>query len=208
MVCHSTDDDGSNHIHFFVPYQRDHQYLNNCPRTAQPGFDAWFANGGGSYYNPSFAVQNIDGLEDGNHIFQANSTYGNYSTALIGNYSIAWIKKVGKAAKVPGGKPFFAYIAPKAAHAPFQPALWYNEYWSPDWPATSPRPPSWNLTSEQLAHHHPTVAANVPLTHTVANCIDTAFKNRWRTLMSVDDIIADVIGTVDDLGLLSTTYFL
>lgn len=41
------------------------KYLNVCPNTAQPGFDAWFANGGGTYYSPSFAVQNIDGLPDG-----------------------------------------------------------------------------------------------------------------------------------------------
>jgi N-acetylglucosamine-6-sulfatase len=180
------------------------KYLNVCPHKAPPGFDAWFANGGGSYFNPSFSVQNIDGLDDSpNMKFQANSKYGNYSTALIGNYSIEWIRKVAK-----GDKPFLAYIAPKAAHDPFQPADWYADYWSPDWPETAPRPPSWNLTSAQLANHHPTVAGQDPLTETVAECIDGAFKNRWRTLMSVDDVIQDVADTIESLGLMDSTYFL
>lgn len=33
------------------------------------------------------------------------------------------------------------------------------------------------------------------------------FRNRWRTLMSVDDVIADVIRVVDELGLSDCTYF-
>merc|ERR1711871_214493 len=71
------------------------KYLNNCPSDPPPGFDAWFANGGGNYFNPSFAVRNIDGLPDGSFHANESSRFGNYSTALIGNYSIEWIKKVG-----------------------------------------------------------------------------------------------------------------
>ena len=33
--------------------------LNNCPLLPPPGFDAWYANGGSTYYAPSFAVKNI-----------------------------------------------------------------------------------------------------------------------------------------------------
>lgn len=38
--------------------------------------------------------------------------------------------------------------------------------------------------------------------------IDTYFKDRWRTLMSVDDIISSVHQLVDDLGQTNTTYFM
>ena len=41
--------------------------------------------------------------------------------ALVGNVSSAWIRKV--VAEDPS-RPFFAYIAPKAAHEPFNPAPW------------------------------------------------------------------------------------
>lgn len=162
------------------------RYLNECPDTAQPGWDAWLANGGGSYYNPEFAVENIDGLPNSKNLdyFPFGS---NYTTSVVGNYSCQWITKVaGK------GVPFFAYIAPKAAHDPFQPAAWYADYWGQGWPKTAPRPPSWNLTKVQLANHHPNVASQAVLTDDVANCIDKAFKDRWRTLMSVDDLVGDV----------------
>ena len=39
---------------------------------------------------------------------------------MVGNVSIAFIKRA-----VAAGTPFFAYIAPKAAHEPFNPAPWY-----------------------------------------------------------------------------------
>lgn len=45
------------------------------------------------------------------------------------------------------------------------------------------------------------------ITKEASNVITGVFKNRWRTLMSVDDIIGDVIGLVDELGLLGSTYF-
>ena len=42
---------------------------------------------------------------------------------------------------------------------------------------------------------------------TTAEVISDIFKNRWRTLMSVDDVIADVIQTCEDLGVADNTYF-
>lgn len=185
------------------------KYLNVCPTSAQPGWDAWFANGGGNYYNTSFSVENIDGLEDAaNHRFDTPYQYNGetawpYSTALIGNYSIAWIKKVAKESA-----PWFAYIGYKAAHAPFQPSPWYKDYWSPSWPATAPRPPSWNCSMESRAKHHQNIASQFMLTESAAECIDAAFMDRWRTLMSVDDAIFDTISAVDQLGQTNNTYFL
>ena len=38
--------------------------------------------------------------------------------------------------------------------------------------------------------------------------IDELFRNRWRTLLSVDDVIADVVAAIDALGELDNTYFI
>jgi N-acetylglucosamine-6-sulfatase len=178
------------------------KYLNECPGTPPIGWDVWLANGGGNYFNPEFAVKNVDGLPD-----SSNSKHfplgANYTTSVVGNYSIEWINKVaGK------GQPFFAYIAPKAAHDPFQPAPWYADYWASGWPLTAPRPPSWNLTSAQLANHHPNVANQAVLTESVAECIDTSFKNRWRTLMSVDDVVGAVFAATKRLGVHDNTFYI
>ena len=50
----------------------------------------------------------------------------NYTTSVVGNVSVAWITKVVGESKT---TPFFAYVAPKAAHEPFNPAPWYRDHW-------------------------------------------------------------------------------
>jgi len=174
------------------------KYLNEMPSIVPPGFDAWLANGGGSYLSPGFQTKNIDGLPDGHW----KGTADNYSTAVIGNVSIAWIKKVANQ-----GKPFLAYIAPKAAHEPFNPAPWYVDAWDPSWPEHEPRDENWNCSFESRKDHHGNVPTEPMITEEASRVITGVWKNRWRTLMSVDDVISDVIQTVDDLGLSDSTYF-
>lgn len=107
------------------------KYLNNVPNFVPVGYDAWLANGGGDYFSPEFSTFNIDGLPDGSW----KGTPENYTTAVVGNLSMHWIEKT-----VNAGHPFFAYIAPKAAHEPFNPAPWYVDHWDPSWPEHEPRP--------------------------------------------------------------------
>lgn len=177
------------------------KYVNEMPSEVPPGFDAWLANGGGDYIAPAFQTKNIDGLPDGEVKFSNDPA--NYSTAVIGNASIAWIRKVATQ-----GKPFMAYIAPKAAHEPFNPAPWYRDYWDPSWPQQEPRPENWNCSFESRRQHHGNIATEPLITEEASRIITGVFKNRWRTLMSVDDVISDVIGTIQELGLLNSTYFL
>ena len=87
------------------------KYLNVMPKQyPPPGFDAWLANGGGTYISPQFQTHNIDGLPDGGW----TGSVENYTTAVVGNASIAWINKVAAAEPA---RPWFAYVAPKAAHS-------------------------------------------------------------------------------------------
>lgn len=177
------------------------KYTNVLPSVgAAPGFDAWLANGGGDYIAPSFKTQGIDGLPDGENHFSSDPAH--YSTAVIGNYSVAWIKKVAKQ-----GLPFYAHIAPKAAHEPFNPAPWHADHWDPSWPDHEPRPENWNCSIESRKKHHGNIATEPLITEAASRMITGIFKNRWRTLMAVDDLIAEVIQTVGDLGLLDSTYF-
>jgi len=46
------------------------------------------------------------------------------------------------------------------------------------------------------------------ITETCAEYVTKSFKDRWRTLMSVDDVIDDVVQLVEDLGLVDNTYFM
>ena len=173
------------------------KYLNYCPENPPPGFDAWLANDGGTYFSPQFYTNGITGLPNGT----VNFNQTDYTTAVVGNYSNNWIKEVKDV-------PFVAFINPKACHEPFTPATWYNNTWKEEWPSKAPRPPSYNTTKEQRADHHPTIAMQDLITEETAQCIDEAFKDRWRTLLSVDDVIADTHQLCVDLGIEGRTYFI
>lgn len=107
---------------------------------------------------------------------------------------------------VSSGLPFFAYIGPKACHDPFEAAPWYRDTWNATWPATAPRTVNWNVSHAALALHHPTVSARQPLSEQTATCIDQNFRDRWRTLLSVDDLIGSVIDAVSETGVLPHTF--
>ena len=85
------------------------KYLNNVPNFVPVGFDAWMANGGGDYIAPAFTTARVPGLPDGR--WRGNVT--DYTTAVVGNKSIEWIREKAKE-----GKPWLAYVAPKACHEP------------------------------------------------------------------------------------------
>jgi N-acetylglucosamine-6-sulfatase len=173
------------------------KYLNNVPNYVPEGFDSWMANGGGNYFSPSFATFNAPGLPDGHW----QGTSANYTTSAVGNVSTAWIRHVAH-----GDKPFFAYVAPKAAHEPFDPAPWYHDHWDPAWPAHEPRPVNWNASFASRADHHGNIATEPLITEEAAKVITGVFKNRWRTLMSVDDLIAALFAECESLGILDNTY--
>lgn len=183
------------------------KFVNSVPDpwgAAPQGFDAWMANGGGEYLNPAFGVQNLkafSGVDDGNNVV----FHGNYTTAVVGNMSTAWIRHIHSTRP---SAPFFAYVAPKAAHEPFNPAPWYADHWDDAWPKQEPRPAGvWNASYASRKDHHGNIATQPMITDEAAEVITGIFKNRWRCLMSVDDVIADVIATVEDIGQLETTYF-
>lgn len=180
------------------------KYLNNNPKEPPTGIDAYMTNGGGEYYAPQFDTKGVAGLAP--YHMQDGGWHGSkddYTTAVVGNMSLSWIKKVAT-----GPNPFFAYIAPKAAHEPFTPARWYADYWAPEWPATEPRPESWNCSAESRKHHHGNIATQPMISEHCADYVTTSFKNRWRTLMSVDDVIDEVVQLVEDLGVADNTYFM
>jgi N-acetylglucosamine-6-sulfatase len=165
------------------------------------GWDAWFCRaGGGVYINPTYRIKGILGMQD--ELISFTSHPSNYSTALIGNASLEWIQTVATQ-----GQPFFAYIALHAPHYPFNPAPWYSEFWDPSWPQHEPRPENWNCSFESRGEHHGYIATEPMITPEASRVITGVFKNRWRTLMSVDDLISDVVAKIDDLGLTDSTYF-
>ena len=175
------------------------KYVNAMPDYVPLGWDAWLANGGGSYLGPTFFARGAPGVADGPaRAFPADA----YTVAVVGNASVAFLEET-----LGGEKPVLLYCAPKAAHEPFDPPPWYAGHWDPKWPKEAPRGPAWNATRAARGHH----AANVPtqpmISARAATVVDGVFRNRWRTLMAVDDLVEALVSTVEAEGATDRTYF-
>lgn len=181
------------------------------PECPPPGVDRWFANGGGNYFSPSFTWASAGTSPTTVHF--ANCSYNDgkcYETSVIGNVSLAWMKAVlSQPAHV--RKPFFAYIAVKAPHIqdgpgwPLAlPAPWYDD------PTIfaglrAPRTPNWNAS---CLDHHWLVRQQPPLTEEQAERSDALYRHRHLALLSVDDLVEDVVAELEALGAADNTYFI
>ena len=127
-----------------------------------------------------------------------NPIYGTpYQTSQIGNRSLAWLDDV----VARDALPFFMYLGPHAPHFPADPAPWYeNEFGG----AKAPRTPNYDLESPNKTAH---IRQNPGMTDPMKCWVDELFRDRWRTLLSVDDMVEAVFIRLDNHGLLDNTYF-
>jgi arylsulfatase A-like enzyme len=90
------------------------KHLNtHNPKSCPPGVDRWLVNGGGEYLNPEFYWAS-GGTNSTNVQFNNCTSNPCYSTSVIGNASIDWIRD--HVASEKRQKPFFAYVSVKAPH--------------------------------------------------------------------------------------------
>ena len=195
------------------------KHMNVAPHAPPPGWDCvtchWFANGGGSdvepggYLNATFSdfFGNSSSPVDEYHnnrsqyIANTNGEFSGYTTSIIGNKSIAWLNRIADSEK-----PFMLTVAPKAPHVPSTPASWYkNEYNNMSAPRDDE---AYNASKEALSNHHGLISSQSPITIEQGNEIDELFRNRWRTLLSVDDLVTELYETIRTMNLLNSTYWI
>ena len=154
-----------------------------------PGFDHWLAmcNDFCFYEN----VFNANGV-----LYKTGTDPKDYLTSVIGNATADFVETSLKS-----GKPFFAYVAPHAPHIPATPAPWYEDVFKD---RKAPRTENYNFSA--LDHHY-VVRMQQPITETVAQDIDLLFQDRWRSLLSVDDITIALVDIIEKYGELNNTYF-
>eukprot|EP01063_Lacrimia_lanifica_P027568 TRINITY_DN3887_c0_g1_i1.p1 TRINITY_DN3887_c0_g1~~TRINITY_DN3887_c0_g1_i1.p1 ORF type:complete len:536 (+),score=186.26 TRINITY_DN3887_c0_g1_i1:26-1609(+) len=127
--------------------------------------------------------------------------WSTYSHAQFSNRSLAFMKDAVRL-----GKPFFAYIGTTGPHVPAQPAPWHAETvrgWHDS--VYAPRTPSFNKGSKNA---HPTLEAMPVVDDGDVHFMDNHFRDRLGTLLSVDDLVAEVVHGLGELGVLDNTYVL
>ena len=122
-----------------------------------------------------------------------------YSHAQYGNRSVAFIKQAAKT-----NKPFFVFVGTTGPHLPSSPAPWHQAI-ADSMNISAPRSPNFNMLASD---HFDLLATHPILTPDLVGDIDSLMRQRWGTLLSIDDLVAGLHNAVDEAGLLDNTYFL
>ena len=201
------------------------KHLNNANPTKfiPEGVDTMLINGGGQYINPDFTygVRNSDNPPSNVH-FNNCTSYDCYTTSIVGNASLAWIQRHlsldnnennddQQRQETPSSqkkKPFFSLISVKAPHLqdgegfPIStPAPWYKDVDVIE--KYAPRTLNYNASCPD---HHWLVRQQQPLTDEQGQHIDELYQSRLRTLLSVDDLVEDLVQTLEKYRVLDNTY--
>lgn len=174
------------------------KYLNGYPEQAPvketyvpPGWTTWDVPAAGSPYH-----QYNYTLNDNGRLEHHGSKPRDYLTDVLN-------LKVRGFVKAPSPKPFFAYIGVYNPHAPATPAPRHAKLFKD---AKAPRTPSYD--QKDLTGEPTEVRRLPPVTKGEEKSWDALYRNRLRSLQSVDDMIGDLVTALRRSGRLDDTYFI
>ncbi len=176
------------------------KYLNNYPETASAthvpsGWTEWYAhNSEPSFYDYTW-------IENGVAVHHGSAP-ADYETDAIAAKAADFITRTSP--------PFFMYLTPKAPHVPAIPAPRHQNLF-PN--VLAPRPPSFN---EPDVSDKPSWIRSKPLlTATEIDSwappegfegIDRLYRDRLRSMMAIDDLMATIVSKLEEAHQLDNTY--
>ena len=174
------------------------KYLNGYPLDEDPlhvpdGWTEWYSPIAGDPYGGLNYLMN----ENGNPV-----PYGDlpedYLTDVISRKADDFIVRAAAA-----GESFFVYLAPYNPHGPATPPVRFENMFPG---AKAPRTPSFN---EADVGDKPQFVRELPLLDEDAIAdLDRLFRKRLQCLQSVDELIANLVATLDSTQQLENTYIL
>merc|ERR1711963_155263 len=149
------------------------------------GWNSWYGLVGNSkYYNYKVSV---DGIAEQH----GNNYEDDYFTDRVLARALDFLDNRN------ASKPFAMVLGTPASHAPFTPAPQYANEFSD---IVAPRIPSHNADVGDSKHWF--TRQGGPLSDSALEEVDEIFRNRWRTLLSVDDLVEDVVTRLESEGLM------
>eukprot|EP01084_Bolivina_argentea_P254511 427883_1 len=124
-----------------------------------------------------------------------------YQTSFMANESIKWIENIMNNPNTKD-KPFIGWIGIHAPHFAATPATWYQNEFNDK---IAPRTPHFNL---KVYNHHDFVSTNPILNDTAIEWIDQLYRDRLRSLLSVDDMVLGLVNVLTKYDILDDTYIL
>lgn len=175
------------------------KYLNQypaqvvAPTYVPPGWSEWYSPVGGTHGALDFFDYT---LNENGALVQYGNAPRDYSTDVLAAKASDVIRRAAA-----DGQPFFVHLAPIAPHRPTTPAPRHRTAFAD---AQAPRTPSFNeqdMTDKPLAQRR-----RPSLTPDQIAEIDELYRQRLRSLLAVDDAVADLVATLRETGTLDQTY--
>jgi arylsulfatase A-like enzyme len=167
------------------------KYLNGYSEDAThipPGWSEWHASLSGKYVN--FQINENGTLVD------YKRRDASYQTDVLCQKSVDFIQHSATA-----GQPFFLYLTPSAPHEPATPAPRHESLFAE---AIAPRTVSFN--EEDVSDKPDYIRATTSLTSADIDAIDERYRSRIRSLQAVDQMVAEIVTTLEKTRTLSNTY--
>lgn len=155
------------------------------------GWDWWAGLIGNSkYYN---YILSINGTEK-----KFGNDSSDYLTDVISDMATNFIKTHNP------NQPFLMVLAPPAPHAPFIPAQRHiNKYKN----VKAKRTPNFN-TQTQMDKHWLVKRGPSPLPDNLLPKLDEIYRNRWETLLAVDELVKNIYQVLKLQSFLNNTYII
>lgn len=174
------------------------KYLNGYPNTASPayvppGWNEWYSPNGGTPYKAFNYTMN----ENGRTVSYGEAA-ADYMTDVLSAKAADFINR--SVEQYPN-QPFFAYISTFAPHSPATPAPRHEDAYPG---VTAPRTASWN--EADLSDKPAWVQAQPLLTSDQIADIDRLYRRRLQSLLAVDELVGNIVNTLQATGQLANTY--
>lgn len=177
----------------------------------EAGFGTFYA---GKYLNQYESKDVPVGYDDFNGL-HGNSRYYNYTlnengeTVAYGDAPEDYLTNVIKAKALQfiqrqsTSKPWFAMLSVPAAHAPFTPEDKYQDFYQNE---TIPRGLNFNVGAKPFKKHWLMTMEPEELPDEVIETIDGFYHSRLETLLSVDDMVEDIVLQLGQQKMLENTF--
>ncbi len=171
------------------------KYLNGYPTGVRdtwtpPGWDEWAVPLRSGYLDYE--------MNENGRIVEHGSSPEDYLTDLLAAKATAFVTDAAA-----DGQPFFLYLSPRAPHSPTTPAERHAGAFAG---AAAPRPASWN--EADVSDKPNFVRTHVRFDDTVAASIDEEYQLRREAMLAVDEMVASLVGALEQAGTLDQTYIL
>jgi N-acetylglucosamine-6-sulfatase len=174
------------------------KYLNGySSTTVPPKWDDWFAFTTLGYYNYDVTDNEGDTTDNTGITKHFGTRNSDYSTNVLNSQ----VQEFIRANAAPGKPPIFAYAAPYAPHAPATPGPGDKQTFNG---LKAPRLPSFN--ERDVSDKPPWIQSLRRFSSDDIANIDQRHEDRVETLQAVDDLVAAVVRTLGEQGVLSNTY--